>query len=222
MNALTVAAALGFALVAAPTLAQKPKQPPPAQQQPAAQKPATPPPAQPAPPAPEPPAPEPPRPFPEGARMAFVELQRLAAESAEGKAAAAQINALQQKKLAELNEKNEWLQAVQKKLQSAGALTDDARARLQKEAEKLQVDIQRAQQDAQAEVEELQRELQAEFQKKLMPVLQQVAQEKGLQMLLAYPDAGIVWADAGLDLSADVIKRMDAAAAGTAPKPPQQ
>ncbi len=207
MKALTVAAALGIALVAAPTFAQtKPTQkptPPPVTSP--AQKPAAPAVQTPAPP------PPPPAPFPEGAKIAFVVLQRIAAESTEGKASSAKINALQQKKLAELQDKNKQLQAAQQKLQAGGLLNDDARAQLQKEVDKLQVDIQRAQQDAQGEVEELQRQLQADFQKKLMPILQQVAQEKGLQMVLAYPEAGIVWANGGLDISTDVIKRLDAA-----------
>ncbi len=52
-------------------------------------------------PAPAPPAP-PPKPFPEGAKIGYVVLQRIANESAEGKAATTKIQALQQKKAAEL------------------------------------------------------------------------------------------------------------------------
>jgi hypothetical protein len=72
-------------------------------------------------------------------------------------------------------------------------------------------------------VQELQNELQAEFQQKLGPVIQQVAQEKKLEILFSALDAGIVWADAGLDLTTEVIQRFDAAnpapAATAAPRP---
>jgi hypothetical protein len=37
-----------------------------------------------------------------------------------------------------------------------------------------------------------------------------VAKEKGLQMLFSIRDNGAVWADTGLDLSDEVIKRFDA------------
>jgi len=66
-------------------------------------------------------------------------------------------------------------------------------------------------------VQELQNELQAEFQQKLGPVIQQVAQEKKLEILFSALDAGIVWADAGLDLTTEVIRRFDAANPAAAP-----
>jgi Skp family chaperone for outer membrane proteins len=67
------------------------------------------------------------------------------------------------------------------------------------------------QQNAQAEAEQLERELNAEFQRKLNPILEQVGKEKGLHMLFSIRDNGAVWADTGLDLSEEVIKRFDAA-----------
>ena len=76
---------------------------------------------------------------------------------------------------------------------------------------------QRFEQDAQGEVQSLQTELQNDFQKKLFPILQQMAQEKGLQLLLSASDAGAIWWEPGIDLTADAIKRLDVAT-GPAPK----
>ena len=144
-------------------------------------------------------------------------MQRIANESADGKAATGRVKALNDKKVAELSDKQKALAAAQEKLQKGGSvLSDSARGQLEKEIEKLQVEIQRFTQDAQAEVQELQNELQNEFQKKLLPIIDAVAQEKGLQMIFSLADAGVVWANPGLDVTADVIKRFDAAAA--APK----
>jgi outer membrane protein len=212
MRLFAITAALLITLAAAPSHAQTPQPPKPA-----------PTPTQPAPatPAPTPQvAPQPPRPFPEGAKVAYVNVQRIANESAEGKASTAKINALSQKKSTEINEKNKALQAAQQKLQSGGSLLNDAaRGQLEKDIEKMNLDLQRMQQDAQAEVNELQTELQQEFQKKLLPIIQQVVAEKGVQILFSVQDSGILWADTGLDLSAEVIKRLDGGAAAT-PKPP--
>jgi outer membrane protein len=154
--------------------------------------------------------------------MAYIDIQRIANESGEGKSATAKVQALNQKKVQELNEKNKQLQADQQKLQSGGTvMSDQARAELEKRIERTQVDIQRATQDAQQEVQELQRDLQAEFQRKLMPIVQQVSQEKGIHILFSAADSGIVWADTGLDITSDVIKKFDTGApATTAPKPP--
>jgi outer membrane protein len=216
MRRFTVAVVLSLALGAVPTIAlaqAKPTTPP----APATQKP-TPPPAMQKPVVPAPQAaPQPPKPFPEGAKIAYMNIPRIAAESAEGRASTTRVNALREKKLAELNGKNKQLETAQQKLNSGGLLSEEARAATQKEVEKLQVDIQRMQQDAEAEMQELQQQLQLEFQRKLSPVIQQLAVEKGLHILFSQTDAGMVWADPGLDLTGDVIKRFDAATAGAKP-----
>jgi Skp family chaperone for outer membrane proteins len=212
MKAVTLAGALALVLFTVPVLHAQ-QTPPPAQQKPPAQQPPAQKPAQPAPAQPA----QPPRPFPEGAKMAYIDVQAIANQSREGQAATKKVQDLEQKKLAELNEKNKALQTVQAKLNQGGnVLSDEARAQATKEADRLQVDIQRMQQDAQAEVDELRNTLQREFQRKLMPVIQQLATEKALHFLFS-ADAGIVWADTGLDLTAEVIKRFDAAPV----KPPQ-
>jgi outer membrane protein len=201
-----------------------------------AQTPAAPAGAKPAPQAPPPaapatqpaPAPAPPRPFPEGAKIAFEVLQRIANESADGKTATTRIQALQQKKAAELTDKNKQLQTAQQRLEKeASVLSATASGELQKQVEKLTVEIQRFTQDAQAEVQELQQTLQQEFQQRLEPVLQQVATDMGLQFVFNGPDAGLVWADSALDISSEVIKKLDSAkppaAKPAAPtKPPGQ
>lgn len=197
----------------------------------AAQTPAPPAPTQAKPPAPTAPAPQaqvpatppaPPRPFPEGSKVAYVVLQRIANESADGRTATSRIQALQQKKAAELTDKQKQLQTSQQKLEKEGSvLSSTAAGELQKQVERLNVEIQRFTQDAQQEVQELQQALQQEFQVKLEPVLQEIGKEKGLHFIFNGPDAGLVWADAALDISSEVIKKLDAAKpAGS--KPPAQ
>jgi outer membrane protein len=200
MRAFVVAAALSLLLAAAPTYAQAPA-PAPAPATPAAQ----------ASPAQE-------APFPAGAKYAFVNIQRIAAESQQGKALSARVQQLNQQKLTELNQKNQALQTAQQKLDTgASVLSESARGQLAKDIDRQQTEIQRFTDDAQKEVEEMQNELQAEFQQKLGPVIQQVAQEKKLEILFSALDAGIIWADAGLDLTSEVIRRFDAAAPAAVP-----
>jgi outer membrane protein len=216
MKAFVVVAGFGVLLAASPTFAQAPAQTPP---KPTA--PATPPPAAPQAPTPAPAA-APPREFPAGAKIAYVVLQRIANESADGRVATTRIQALQQKKAAELNDKNKQLTTAQQKLEKEGSVMSlTAQTDLQKQIERLNLEVQRFTQDAQQEVQELQQQLQAEFQQRLEPVLQAVAQEKGLQFVFNGPDAGLVWADAALDISTDVIRRLDASKPPAAPaKPP--
>jgi len=203
MRAFAVAAALTVMLAAAPTFAQAP--------------------APAAPPAPQAAPAE--TPFPTGAKYAFVNIQRVAAESAQGKALSSRVQELNAAKLTELTNKNKALQTSQQKLDSgASVLSDTARAQLEKDIDRQNTEIQRFTDDAQKEVQDLQNELQAEFQQKLGPVIQLIAQEKKLEILFSALDAGIIWADAGLDLTTEVIRRFDAfapVAAAPAPAAPR-
>jgi outer membrane protein len=196
MRGFAIAASLALVLSAAPTSAQTPPAGPPVQ-----------PPAQTAPA----PAPQPPAPFPQGAKIAFVNFQRVVSESTDGKASTARVNALIAKKQTEGADKAKKLQADQQKLQTTGSvMSEAARTQLEKDVEREQVEGQRFQQDAQAEVQELQNELEAEFIKRVTPVLAQVATEKGLQILFNAQQAGFAWIDPGLDLTSEVIKKLDA------------
>lgn len=200
--------ALTITLVAAPTFAQ---------QAPAA--PAAPRPAAPAPAAPAAPAPVP---FMDGSKYAFVVIPQLVSGSKEGQALTARIQALQQQKVNELNEKNKQLQAAQQKLEQGGnVLNDAARAQLQTEIERQQRDIQRFSEDAQQDVATLQQQVEQDFQRKMLPAVQRVAQAKNLHWVMSASDSGLIWGDPALDLTADVIKELDSPAPA-APRPAGQ
>jgi outer membrane protein len=164
------------------------------------------------------PKPEAPRPYPEGAKIAYIDIQAVAANSAEGKAASGRIQELQKKKMGEITEKNKALESAKSKQQtSATILNDSARLALEKEIDKLTREVQFLQQEAQSDTQALQAELQVEFQRKLNPVLEQIGKEKGLHMLMDINNNGAVWVDVGLDLTGEVIKRLDAARPAAAP-----
>lgn len=165
--------------------------------------------AQPAAPAAARPAP---RPFPADAKVAYVDLNTIATTSKEGQAAGVKIKDLQGKKQAELEAKQKQLQSVQQKLEQGGAvLSESARAVQAKEVERLQTELQRLSQDAQKEIQEFTQDLQVQFQQKLLPVIEQVAKAKNLHFILSIADAGVVWVDAGLNVTADVVVALDAA-----------
>lgn len=154
--------------------------------------------------------PQPPLVFPAGAKIAFINPQRVFQESVEGKAAVGRVNALIAKKQKENDDRAKLLSGNQQKLQTSGSvMSDSARGQLEKEIEKQTVDAQRFQQDAQAEINELQTEMQNEFIKKVSPVIQVIATEKGLQMVFNAVDAGLAWVDPNLDLTLDVIRQLD-------------
>jgi len=212
-------AALVLALTAGPALAQtagtaKPagetqKPAPPATQKPAAPAPAAQPPAAPA-AAAQPPAA--PKPFPEGAKIGYIDLQYIASNSVEGKAATSKIQEFTKKKTAELEGKQKALEAARNKLLQGGTvLSDSARGQMEKDIDKMARELQFAQQEAQSEQQALTTELQNDFQTRLNPIIDQVANEKGLHYVLSIADSGVVWVNTGLNISSEVMKRLDAA-----------
>ena len=187
----------GFAQ-AAPPAGAKPQTP--------AQPPATPPAEK---PAPKPAAP--PLPFPQDSKIAFVDINTIAGSSAAGKEASKRLSDLNTKKLAEINEKNKALQAAQTKLTTGGTvLSESARGQLEKEIDRMQRDIQFTQQNAQAEMQELTNDLQTEFQKRLIPIIEEVAKEKGLYAVFSIADSGVAYRLPSLDISEEIVKRLDA------------
>lgn len=201
------AGSLVFLLSAAPLFAQTPAagaaRPPAAATPPAA--------AQPPAPTPAPAAvQQPPAPFPQGAKIGFVNLQAIAQNTADGKAAAAKVQKLAQDKQTEAATRAKTLQTNQQKLQAGGSvLTEAARADLEKTIAGEQRDSDRFDQDAQAEINDLQQQLQNDFQKKLFPIIEDVRKDKDLWMILSIADAGVIVWDPGLDFTNEAIKRMD-------------
>lgn len=215
-----------FAQATPPPTQQPPTTPPPTQQPPTTpptqqQPPTTPPATQQPPattPAPQTPAPaaQPPRPFPVGAKIALINLQAIASTSNEGKAATAKIQAFQTKKNAELTEKGKAAQALQTKLQAGGSvLNDQARAQAEKDLQKMQRELTALQEDANTDLQQLQQDLQIEFQNRIAPIIEQVAMEKELHAVFGVET--LVWGNAAVDITAEVIKRLDGAPK-TAPK----
>jgi Skp family chaperone for outer membrane proteins len=169
--------------------------------------------------APPPPAPVPatpsllqmqaPAPFPAGVKFGFINLQTIAQESAAGKAASLQLKKLQDVKLLEVQAKAQLLKTLQDKQNAAAVMTASAAAQVQKDIERAQMELQYTQQTAQKEVEDLQTDLMNAFSTKVIPIVEQVRAEKGLWAVWSV-DESLVAVMPGLDISMDVVKRLDA------------
>ena len=163
------------------------------------------------------PAPAPARlPFPPDATHAYVDLARVAAESIDGQAANQRVQALSEQKVQVLEGRTVELQASQQKLQqNASVMSTEAQLQLQREIDRLGLDIQRMTQDAETEVANLQQTLQLEFQQKLVPAIDRVSASKGLQFIFSAGDGGLIWAAPALDITADVVAELDKASQPT-------
>ena len=149
-------------------------------------------------------------PFPDGARIAFINIQLIAQESVIGKAASEQINKLRGVKLAELDSKAKALKTLQdKQTASSGVLNKVAAEKLQQEIDRAAMEIQYSKQTAERELTNLNDELMADFSNRVRPVVEGIRSERQLWAVFLM-DENLVAMMPGLDVSAEVIKRLDA------------
>jgi len=144
-------------------------------------------------------------------RIGAVSLAYVARSSKTGQSALAEIEKFVTQKESEAALKAAALEKQRVELQKTGA-GPSARsiADLQKAFDKSRVDFERFQQDTRAEIEGMQAKFDADFRIKLAPVIDAVSKEKGLQFVFGLEQAGIVWWSPAVDISADVVKRLDA------------
>jgi Skp family chaperone for outer membrane proteins len=240
MKRMIVVLALSALLAAGPAFAQTPPPTPPPTQTPPAQttppptqtpppKPTptpTPPPGQTPPPLPTgqtpkpaPPAPKPAAPFPADAKFGFVNLQVIVNESNLGKAGTDQIKKLQEKLNAQLSAMQKEAQGLSEKIKTQQGVVDEKiLVGWGRDLDRKQRDLQNAQQDAQVQVDQLTQDLLNNFEKVVLPHIEAVRAEKGLWVIFAIPPQQgdsppglqVVSAAPGLDLSLEIVKRLNA------------
>lgn len=145
-------------------------------------------------------------------RIAAVNLSYVAQSCKAGKAGLAQIEQLGKKKEAEAAMRAAELEKQRFDLEQRGSvMSERARADLQKAFDKGRIDFERFQQDARAELQGMQRQFEVEFRLKLTPVVDQISKEKGLHFVFGLEQSTmIVWWNPSLDISDEVVKRLDA------------
>jgi Skp family chaperone for outer membrane proteins len=198
MNRLMIASAVGALLLSGTAAAQAPQTP--------------------AAPATAPAAPAPaqtsaaPAPFPADAKIGYVDPQLVLSNSASGKAGMAQLEQLVQKKQAEIAAKNTEIQKLSQEIQANQSVWSAA-VNSQKQAEltKQQNELQFMRTQAETETDALEQQMLREFQDKVIPLIETIRAEKGLWVILTNGAGSVVALDPRLDLSAEVVRRLDAA-----------
>ncbi|MDH3404825.1 MAG: OmpH family outer membrane protein [Acidobacteriota bacterium] len=143
--------------------------------------------------------------------VGVVDFDLVFQSSTRARAAFAAVETYTTEKQAELKTRAERFQARQRELQSAVGLAEAELATRARELREEQTAIQRTREDAERETQRLTQAALKTLDEILGPLVRELAREKNLQLILqAGPDAGIVFVDPAIDLTADVIARLDA------------
>lgn len=154
------------------------------------------------------------------AKVAVINVVQLLEESNAGKEGIDKLKALQKQKTDERNAKQAEAAELRAKITDGQfSLAEEKLADLQKELEEKVIELQRFNDDANRELEKSQQKMLTDIQGKVMPIINAVGKEGGYTMIFNKFESGLVYADDAIDITAEVMERLNGAAAATAAKP---
>lgn len=147
-------------------------------------------------------------------KIAIVDFERAVVESAEGKKASEKFNTALQAKQADLEKRQKDIDDDTKKLQNgARTLSDTAKADLQRGIDKKNTDLQRLNEDAQKELQTMRDDLLRPIAERATALMNMMAAQEGYTLVvdISNPQTNVVYYNPKNDVTAELIKRIDAA-----------
>ena len=141
--------------------------------------------------------------------IGVINSQRLALESAPGKEAYGRLKKLSDQKKEELDKVEKEARDLVQKLNDQGqSMPPDKREALEKQADDKQKAWKRMQEDAQRDLQEAERKEMGALENRIGPIVKDYFKEKHYALVLD-ARAGIIYADEVVDLTDDVLKRIN-------------
>jgi len=155
------------------------------------------------------------------AKIGWMNLDKAFMTCDEGKAIVADIQRYMKDKQDELDRLQSESQRLKSQLDVQGSkLTDEAQAELQAQVESKETAVQRFQQDIQKELDSKKLKMQQYLAKRMQPIIEKMAKEKGISAVLVYDPRRDAWVDPSMDVTDDIVKAYNQAYPPTAAKAP--
>jgi Skp family chaperone for outer membrane proteins len=158
------------------------------------------------------------------AKIAWINLDQVILTCDEGAKMFGEIQNFVDAKTNEMDVLRKELDTLRNQLSMQGSkLKEEARAELEEQIESKDVGLQRFQQDTQKDINAKRDRATNALGKKLLPVIEKIAKEKGLQAVQILNSSRDAWIDPALIITEDVIKAYNQtypAAASKAPAAP--
>jgi Skp family chaperone for outer membrane proteins len=138
-------------------------------------------------------------------------------KSVEGKRAITQLQDKDKKSQSDLAKLDSEIKQLEAKLSTQRlTLTDEAAMQINSDLEKKKTDQKRLSEDAVREIQELQYRLFNKVQAELIPIIEGLGREKGMDVIFDLAKSGAVYFNPVIDLTDEVIRRYDASKAAPA------
>jgi len=144
-------------------------------------------------------------------KVGVVNSQEILEKSIEGKKAIAQLEEKNRKTQQDLAKLDDQIRQLETKLNTQGlTMTQEAVISLSADLDRKRTERQRMAEDATKDMQELQQRLYLKIQNEVMPIINKLGQEKGLDLILDLRASGVLYFNPVVDLTSEVIRRYDA------------
>lgn len=151
-------------------------------------------------------------------KIGFVDIDKAANDSEEGKKAVASLKDYMTGKQSQINEKGKAIEKMKADLEKQGSvISAEARKSKIEEIERAERDFQRMLTDVNQELEKKRRELTESVYKEIIRVIEQIGQEGKYSVIL--PNQSLLYGDKTLDITNEVIQKYNEMKAANAAAP---
>jgi len=143
-------------------------------------------------------------------KIAIVNSNDVLEKSAEGKRTLARLQEADKQNQAKIAKIDDDIRQLQTKLNTQRiTMTDEAVLMSQSELERKQTQRKRDAEDAYAQMQELTNRLFKKLQDELIPIVELIGKERGLDIIFDRDKSGAVYFSPAIELTVEVIKRYD-------------
>jgi outer membrane protein len=154
----------------------------------------------------------------EASKLGVINSQDILDKSVEGQRALAQLQAADKKYTETITRMDDQIKQLQNRLSTQRlTLAPDAAAALQLDIQKKQTERQRTAEDAARAMQELQARTLDQLQREILPIIEQLRKERGLDVIFDLGKSGVVFMAPALDVTAEILRRYDALKAAPPP-----
>jgi outer membrane protein len=145
-------------------------------------------------------------------KVAVIDVQRVVAESDPGKQAIQKLKAVSDAKVQEGQAMQQELATLRDQINKQRFTVSEERlAEMNKELEDKTILIRRFEDDAKRELDDARRRELGGLEEQILPIINQIGQERGITLIFNKFQSGLVYADEAVDITDEVIRQFNTA-----------
>jgi outer membrane protein len=145
-------------------------------------------------------------------KVAVIDVQRVVAESDPGKQAIQKLKAVSDAKVQEGQVMQQEMATLRDQINKQRFTVSEERlAEMNKDLEDKTISIRRFEDDAKRELEDARRRELGGLEEQILPIINQIGQERGITLIFNKFQSGLVYADEAVDITDEVIRQFNTA-----------